>query len=74
MMMRIFDATCAGGVLKPDEQLPLREHQRVRVIIQAMRTPQEREQLFEQFKAQATTMNFRSEGRYPTRDEFHERG
>jgi predicted DNA-binding antitoxin AbrB/MazE fold protein len=72
-MTRVIEATYAGGVLKPDEELPLREHERVRVIIQSVVSPQERERLFEEFKAGALAMSFRSEGRYPTRDELHER-
>jgi predicted DNA-binding antitoxin AbrB/MazE fold protein len=74
-MTQITEATYDGGVLRPAAPLNLREHERVRIIVQQMEelTPDRRSAAMDRLRAGIASMNFRSDNGYPTRDELHER-
>ncbi len=75
-MMQITEAIFANGVLKPESRLTLREHQRVRLIVESIDTPDDatRAAALREFTDGVANMKFKSNGGgYPTRDELHER-
>ncbi|MBI5865690.1 MAG: antitoxin family protein [Planctomycetes bacterium] len=73
--IQVTEAVYADGVLKPVDRLDLREHERVRVVVQSMRRPsaEARTAALAELAAGIERMNFRSTRPYPTRDELHER-
>ncbi len=75
-MTQITEAIFANGVLKPEGKLTLREHERVRVIVESLDQPSEaaRAAALKEFNEGVAKMKFKSNGgRYPSRDELHER-
>ena len=75
-MIRTTEAIFEDGVLKPVESLNLRDRQRVRITVEEVGegpTEAGRAAALKQFFDSADRMGFRSNGRYPTRDELHER-
>jgi predicted DNA-binding antitoxin AbrB/MazE fold protein len=73
-MTRITEAIFTGGVLKPVEELSLRESQRVRIIIDPVGEPlPDREAALKQLRAGIEGMQFFSKGKLPSRDELHDR-
>lgn len=75
-MTQITEAVFANGVLKPEGKLALREHERVRLIVESLEQPDEaaRAAALKEFRDGVTPMRFKSNGgRYPSRDELHER-
>jgi predicted DNA-binding antitoxin AbrB/MazE fold protein len=77
-MTRITEAIFTGGVLKPIEELSLRESQRVRLIIDPVGEPAseplpDREAALKQLRAGIEGMHFVSKGKLPSRDELHDR-
>ena len=74
-MTTVIDAIYANGMLKPSKALPLRDQQRVRLIVQTIDRPStaNREAALRRFFAGVEAMNFHLEGPLPTREELHER-
>ncbi len=78
-MTLITEATFDGGVLRPDQRLRLREHERVRVIVQSLEHPSAtaRAEAVARLRAGIAKTGFRSPNDaahpYPARDELHER-
>lgn len=72
---QVTDATFDGGVLRPDRALRLREHERVRLIVQRLEstTAEARASAMARLRAGIASMGFRSNTLYPTRDELHDR-
>jgi len=72
---KVVEAVYAEGVLRPVEDLELPERQRVRLIVQTIDgvAASDREAAFAQFLKGVQSMNFRSTGPLPTRDELHDR-
>jgi predicted DNA-binding antitoxin AbrB/MazE fold protein len=75
-MTQITEAIFSDGVLRPVGGLTLREHERVRLIIQSIDQPSdaERAKAVELLRSGIRKMGFKSNGAYPSRDELHERG
>jgi predicted DNA-binding antitoxin AbrB/MazE fold protein len=74
-MVHITEAVFSQGVLKPVDELGLREQQRVRLIIEPVdagpdvdRTP-----ALMRLRAGIASMSFSSSGPLPTRDDLHDR-
>jgi len=73
-MTRITEAVFTGGVLKPLEELALRESERVRVIVQSLEaTPIDRVAALQRLFAGIEAMSFSSTGPLPPRDDLHDR-
>lgn len=74
-MIRITGAIFSNGVLRPTEPLPLQEHQRVKITVEEVDSaaPADRAAAVRRFLEGVERSRFRSAGRYPTRDELHER-
>ncbi|HAK96635.1 MAG TPA: hypothetical protein DCM87_16990 [Planctomycetes bacterium] len=72
---QVTEAIYTKGVLKPLQPLDLRESERVRLMVQKLdESPrQDREALLAKLREGIEKMNFRSNGRYPSRDELHDR-
>ena len=73
-MTRTVEAVFANGVLKPESELGLREHQRVRLTVETVEeAAADRASAIERLKAGIASMNFRSNGKLPSREELHDR-
>jgi predicted DNA-binding antitoxin AbrB/MazE fold protein len=75
-MAQFTGAVYTNGVLKPKEELMLREAQRVRLIVETLDDdagPGDRRAAFERLLAGIEGMNFFSRERLPSRDELHDR-
>ena len=73
-MTQITEAIYTHGVLKPTEELDLREDQRVRVIVETLDDrPVDRATALARLKAGIASMQFFSNGQMPTRAELHDR-
>ena len=73
-MTRVTEAVYSKGVLKPAEDLGLREEQRVRLIIESVdERPQDRAAGLARLKAGIAKMQFFSQGPLPSREELHDR-
>lgn len=74
-MTQVTEATYDGGVLRPTRPLNLREHERVRIIVQQIEelTPERRAAAMARLRAGIASMGFRSEDAHPRRDARHER-
>ena len=73
-MTRVTDAIFSKGVLKPAEDLGLREQQRVRLIVESTdERPEDRAAALARLKAGIAKMQFFSQGPLPTREELHDR-
>ena len=73
MILKV-DAIHTAGVLKPTRDLPLRENQRVRHIVQPIEEPeQNRTGAIARLKAGIARMDFFSDGTLPTREQRHHR-
>ena len=73
-MTQVTEAVYTHGVLKPTEELDLREDQRVRVIVEPLdERPADRAAALARLKAGIASMQFFSNGRLPTRAELHGR-
>ena len=73
MILKV-DAIHTAGVLKPTRDLPLRENQTVRLIVQPMEEPeQNRTAAIARLKAGIASMDFFSDGPFPTREQRHHR-
>ncbi len=75
-MTQITEAVYADGVLKPDDRLPLRQNERVRLIIQSLEAPgtNDRQRAIDELRASIGRGPFRSDRPYPNRDQLHKRG
>jgi predicted DNA-binding antitoxin AbrB/MazE fold protein len=74
-MAQIIEATYSEGMLRPDVPLDLHESQRVRLTIETL-SPLDRQKRLEaiaRLKEGIRSMNFRSSGPLPSRDELHDR-
>jgi hypothetical protein len=67
-------ATVIGGLLKPDQALPLAEQTRVRLTIEPLAAPQDAARAWAEIKARLRERPIHSRGKRFTRDQLHERG
>jgi predicted DNA-binding antitoxin AbrB/MazE fold protein len=75
-MAQLTEAVYTNGVLKPKEQLGLREAQRVRLIVEALDDDADRGDrpaALERLLAGIEGMRFFSRESLPSRDELHDR-
>lgn len=75
-MAQLIEAVYTNGVLKPKEELGLREAQRVRLIVEALDDDAgrgDRPAALERLLAGIERMSFFSRERLPSRDELHDR-
>jgi predicted DNA-binding antitoxin AbrB/MazE fold protein len=73
-MIRITQAVFSKGVLKPDDDLGLREQQRVRLIVESVDEKlEDRAAAVARLKAGIAKMQFFSQGPLPSREELHNR-
>lgn len=74
-MVRVTEAIFSQGVLKPVDELGLREQQRVRLIIETDDVWQnpDRATAVSRLRAGIESMSFSSSGPLPSRDELHDR-
>jgi hypothetical protein len=66
-------ATVIGGMLKPDQSLPLAEHTRVNLTIEPIIEKREPAAAWESLKARLRQRPIHGLGKHYTRDELHER-
>lgn len=74
-MARVTEAIYTNGILKPTEDLALREAQRVRLIVEPLDDAghEDRSAALERLLAGIEGMRFFSRGRLPARDGLHDR-
>ena len=75
-MAQLIEAVYTNGVLKPKEELGLREAQRVRLIVEPLDDDADRGDrpaALRRLLAGIEGMRFSSRGRLPSRDELHDR-
>ena len=73
-MTRMTEAIYTSGVLRPLEDLSLREAQRVWLIVQPLdESPLDRTTALKQLREGIERMQFHSSRRLPSRDELHDR-
>ena len=75
-MAQLIEAVYTNGVLKPKEELGLREAQRVRLIVEPLDEDADRGDrpaALERLLAGIEGMRFFSRESLPSRDEFHDR-
>jgi predicted DNA-binding antitoxin AbrB/MazE fold protein len=74
-MVKVTEAIFSEGVLKPVDELQLREKQRVRLIIEPVDGggDSDRTAALDRLRAGIASMSFSSSGALPTRDELHHR-
>ena len=73
-MTQITEAIYTDGVLKPTDDLLLRNNQRVRLIVETVDEPSsDREAAVARLKAGIAGMRFFSDGPLPSREELHDR-
>lgn len=72
----VTEAIYTGGVLKPVEAIQLCEKERVRVIVERIEPTErpDRDALVARLREGIDSMDFRSRGPYPLREELHDRG
>ena len=73
-MVQVTEAIFSQGVLKPVDELHLREKQRVRLIIEPVDVGGDfdRTTALNRLHAGIASMSFSSSGALPTRDELHD--
>jgi len=73
-MTKTAEAIYSGGVLRPIDNLPFAEGQRVRLVVEPVdETALDRAAALARLKAGIATMQFSSDDRLPRRDELHNR-
>lgn len=74
-MAKVTEAIFSQGVLKPVEELDLREQQRVRLISETVdvKHDPDRAAALSRLRAGIESMAFSSSGPLPSRDELHDR-
>jgi len=74
-MVQVTEAVFSDGVLKPVDDLQLREQQRVRLIIEPVDAglDSDRAGALSRLRAGIASMSFSSSGPLPIRDELHDR-
>jgi predicted DNA-binding antitoxin AbrB/MazE fold protein len=73
-LTQVTEAVFSGGILRPLENLALKESQRVRLIVEAIDEPAEdRAEALKRLIAGIERMQFFSQGSLPSRDELHDR-
>jgi predicted DNA-binding antitoxin AbrB/MazE fold protein len=73
-MTQKVEAIYTDGVLKPTRDLPLKDKQRVRLIVETIEERDtDREAAIARLKAGIASMRFFSEGPLPSREELHDR-
>ena len=74
IMTKVTEAVYSQGVLKPAEDLGLREDQRVRLIVETVDDQAvDRAAAIARLKAGIAKMQFFSQGPLPSREELHDR-
>ena len=73
---QVTEAIYSDGVLKLIDAIQLREKERVRVIVEKIESTEscERDALLARLREGIESMNFRSRGGYPSREDLHDRG
>lgn len=74
-MVLVTEAVFSQGVLRPVGAVHLREHQRVRLIIEPVDVgpDQDRAAALDRLRAGIESMSFSSSGSLPARDALHDR-
>lgn len=74
-MMTVTEAIYAKGVLKPVSPLDLPEHQRVRLVVEVLDKPEERDRsaALEEVMRDIEESTLHLAGPLPSRDELHDR-
>jgi predicted DNA-binding antitoxin AbrB/MazE fold protein len=74
-MTQVAQAVYSGGVLRPVTPLQHRESQVVRIIVEPVEAVAggDRVEALARLEAGIEKMNFVSSGRYPSRDQLHDR-
>jgi predicted DNA-binding antitoxin AbrB/MazE fold protein len=74
-MVKVTEAIFSQGVLKPVDELQLREKQRVRLIIEPVDVgaDSDRTAALDRLRAGIASMNLSSTGALPTQDELQDR-
>jgi len=72
-MNQVITATFENGVLRPDQPLGLPSGVRVRVLVEPLQTPGERQEAWEEFDRLCEEISVNSGGARMTRDQLHER-
>lgn len=74
-MVQVTEAVFSQGVLRPVDELQLREQQRVRLFIEPVDSPldSDRATALTRLRVGIASMSFTSSGRLPTRDELYDR-
>jgi predicted DNA-binding antitoxin AbrB/MazE fold protein len=73
-MTQTIEAIYTDGVLRPTAELPLRDNQRVRLIVETIdESNMDRATAVSRLKAGIASMRFFSEGPLPGREELHDR-
>jgi len=72
---QVTTAVYRHGLLEPLGRLDLDEEERVQVVVERLAPPPpaDREAKVARLRAGIESMTFRSTGRYPSRDELHDR-
>ena len=74
-MTHITDAVYSDGVFKPQQPVGLQDQERVRLIVLTLDASGEvdRAEALRDFRVGVADMGFRSNSKYPRREELHER-
>jgi predicted DNA-binding antitoxin AbrB/MazE fold protein len=73
-MTRVTEAVYSNGVLRPEDDLGLRDNQRVRLIVETIDdSPDDRAAALARLIAGIAKMQFFSQGPLPSREELHDR-
>jgi hypothetical protein len=72
-MKAVLTATIVGGLLKPDEQLPLPDQTRVKLTLETISPPPNAVDAWNALKARIAKWPIHGGGTPLTRDELHER-
>jgi predicted DNA-binding antitoxin AbrB/MazE fold protein len=73
-MTRVTEAVYSNGVLRPEDDLGLRDNQRVRLIVETIDdSPDDRAAALARLIAGIAKMQFFSQGPFQSRKELHDR-
>jgi predicted DNA-binding antitoxin AbrB/MazE fold protein len=72
-MPQVIEAILCNGIRKPIGDLPLKESQRVRLIVETLDASGDRAAALDRLIAGIQGMRFFSQGRLSSKDELHDR-